>query len=125
MSDENNIENNPDDVRDKVRNLPTTPGVYLMKDDKGRVIYIGKAVDLKSRVSSYFTSAAAIDRRTADLVLEIKDVEFIETESEVDALLLEARLIKDVQPRFNSELKDDKTFPYLMITTREEFPASN
>jgi len=109
-------------LKDKVRSLPGAPGVYLMKDTKGRVIYIGKAVDLKSRVSSYFTRAAAVDRRTADLVLEIADVDVLETDSEVDALLLEARLIKDVQPRFNQELKDDKTFPYLQITTHEDYP---
>eukprot|EP00913_Durusdinium_trenchii_P008930 g8396.t1 len=99
-----------------------SPGVYLMKDSLARVIYVGKAVNLRSRVGSYFTQAAAIDRRTADLVTEIADIDFIETDSEVDALLLEARLIKDVQPKFNSELKDDKTFPYLEITTREDFP---
>ncbi|MEX0724955.1 MAG: excinuclease ABC subunit UvrC [Planctomycetaceae bacterium] len=107
---------------EKVRKFPTTSGVYLMKDKLGRVIYVGKAVNLRNRAGSYFTQAAAIDRRTADLVPEIHDVDFIPTESEVDALLLEARLIKDVQPRFNQELKDDKTFPYLQITTREDFP---
>lgn len=107
---------------EKVREFPTTPGVYLMKDDLGRVIYVGKAVNLRSRAGSYFTEAAAQDRRTADLVLEIRDIDYLETDSEVDALLLEARLIKDIQPRFNTELKDDKTFPYLQITTHEDFP---
>ncbi len=110
------------DLREKVRAFPSVPGVYLMKDAQGRVIYVGKAVDLKSRVGSYFTKAAQTDLRTADLVREIRDVEFITTESEVDALLLEARLIKDIQPRFNQELKDDKTFPYLQIHIREDFP---
>ena len=108
--------------RDKVREFPTSPGVYLMKDEQGRVIYIGKAVNLRSRAGSYFTEAAALDRRTADLVNEIADIEYLETDSEVDALLLEARLIKDIQPKYNSELKDDKTFPYLEITTHEDFP---
>nr|WP_298859851.1 excinuclease ABC subunit UvrC [uncultured Gimesia sp.] len=108
--------------QEKVRTFPTTPGVYLMKDAQGRVIYIGKAVNLKSRASSYFTQAAAVDRRTAELVTEIADIDFLDTDTEVDALLLEARLIKDTRPRFNSELKDDKTFPYLEITTREDFP---
>lgn len=108
--------------RDKVREFPTTPGVYLMKDEQGRVIYIGKAVNLRSRAGSYFTEAAAHDRRTAELVNEIADIEYLETDSEVDALLLEARLIKDIQPKYNSELKDDKTFPYLEITTHEDFP---
>ena len=108
--------------RDKVRTFPTSAGVYLMKDSQGRVIYVGKAVNLRSRAGSYFTKAAEMERRTADLVLEIADIDFIETESEVDALLMEARLIKDIQPRFNALLKDDKTFPYLQITTREDFP---
>lgn len=108
--------------RDKVRQFPTTPGVYLMKDAEDRVIYVGKAVNLRSRASSYFLSAAAEERRTAELVREIADLDFISTESEVDALLLEARLIKDIQPRFNTELKDDKTFPYLEISMREDFP---
>ncbi|MCH7686268.1 MAG: excinuclease ABC subunit UvrC [Planctomycetes bacterium] len=112
----------PQEPREKARTLPTSPGVYLMKDALGRVIYIGKAVNLRSRVGSYFTHQAQIDRRTAELVPEIRDIDIIETDSEVDALLLEARLIKDTQPRFNQELKDDKTFPYLEITTREDFP---
>ena len=109
-------------LRETVRQLPTGPGVYLMKDEHARVIYIGKAVILRSRVGSYFTTAAAQEMRTAGLVPEIRDVEVIETESEVDALLLEARLIKDVQPKFNQELKDDKTFPYLEVFVREDFP---
>ncbi len=108
--------------REKVKTFPTTPGVYLMKDSEGRVIYVGKAVNLRNRASSYFTKAAEIDRRTADLVPEIADLDFIEAESEVDALLMEARLIKDIQPHFNALLKDDKTFPYLQITTHEDFP---
>jgi excinuclease ABC subunit C len=106
----------------KVRGFPTTPGVYLMKDAAGRVIYIGKAKNLRARASSYFLKAAAEDRRTAELVREICDVDFLEAASEVDALLLESRLVKDVQPRFNSDLKDDKTFPYLQITTHEDYP---
>jgi excinuclease ABC subunit C len=112
----------PADPREKVRTFPTTSGVYLMKDAQGRVIYVGKAVNLRSRVVSYFSVTAASDRRTCDLVPEIADVEFLETDNEVDALLLEARLIKDIQPRFNQELKDDKTFPYLEIVTGEDFP---
>jgi excinuclease ABC subunit C len=102
--------------------LPAAPGVYLMKDSQDRVIYIGKAVNLRSRVASYFTQQALLDRRTADLVPEIKRVDHIACDSEVDALLLEARLVKDTQPKFNQELKDDKTFPYLQIRTGEDFP---
>jgi len=107
---------------ERVRSFPSTPGVYLMKDAQDRVIYVGKAVNLRSRAGSYFTKGAEVDRRTAELVREICDIDCIETESEVDALLMEARLIKDIQPRFNSQLKDDKTFPYLQISTREDFP---
>jgi excinuclease ABC subunit C len=110
------------DPREKVREFPTTPGVYLMKDARGRVIYVGKAVNLRSRAGSYFTKAAAVDRRTAELVREIRDIDFLPADSEVDALLLEARLVKDIRPRFNQELKDDKTFPYLEIFVREDFP---
>lgn len=113
---------NDTEARKKVREFPTTPGVYLMKDGRGRVLYVGKAVNLRSRAGSYFTKAAAIDRRTADLVREIRDIDFIASDSEVDALLLEARLVKDIQPPFNQELKDDKTFPYLELTLREDFP---
>lgn len=110
-------------ARDKVRQFPDAPGVYLLKDDRGRVIYVGKAKSLRHRAATYFTAAAAADRRTADLVRQIADVDFLPTDSEVDAVLAEARLIKDIQPKFNVELKDSKTFPYLMITTRDDFPG--
>lgn len=93
-----------------------------MKDHSGVVIYVGKAKNLRSRASSYFLKAAQEEQRTASWVNEICDIDFMECESEVDALLAESRLIKDVQPRHNKEQKDDKTFPYLMITTREDFP---
>ncbi len=107
---------------EKVKTFPTTPGVYLMKDSAGVVLYIGKAKNLRNRTSHYFTKAATEDSRTSDLVPLIADIDFIEAESEVDALLLEARLVKDVQPRFNVDLKDDKSFPYLQIRMREDFP---
>lgn len=106
----------------KVREFPQSPGVYLMKDSAGRVIYVGKATNLRSRAGSYFLKGAEEERRTADWVHEICDADFIECDSEVDALLAESRLIKDVQPKYNKELKDDKTFPYLMVTTHEDFP---
>jgi excinuclease ABC subunit C len=106
----------------KVRTFPQTPGVYLMKDAAGRVVYVGKAKNLRARAGSYFLQAAGLDRRTADLVREIADIEFLEAESEVDALLVESRLVKDIQPKYNQDLKDDKSFPYLEIYTREDFP---
>ena len=108
--------------RAQAKELPTTSGVYLMKDRQERVIYVGKAVNLRSRVLSYFSERAYIEPRTAELVPRIATIDYIETENEVEALLLEARLIKDIQPRFNSMQKDGKTFPYLEIHTREDFP---
>ena len=107
---------------DKVKEFPPGPGVYLMKDSQGRVVYVGKAKNLRNRASHYFTKAAAEDLRTADLVKVIADIDFLPADTEVDALLMEARLVKDIQPRFNVDLKDDKTFPYLQIRVREEYP---
>lgn len=108
--------------QEKVKEFPAAPGVYLMKDSLGRVLYVGKAKNLRNRTAHYFSKAAAEDIRTADLVKLIADIDWIETETEVDALLMEARLIKDIQPRFNVDLKDDKSFPYLQIRLREDFP---
>lgn len=107
---------------EKVREFPQSPGVYLMKDASGIVIYVGKAKNLRSRAGSYFLAAAAQEIRTAEWIHEIADIDFMLCNSEVDALLTENRLIKDIQPRHNKDLKDDKTFPYLMITTHEDFP---
>jgi excinuclease ABC subunit C len=107
---------------EKVREFPQSPGVYLMKDASGVVIYVGKAKNLRSRAGSYFLAAAAQEIRTAEWIHEIADIDFMLCNSEVDALLTESRLVKDIQPRHNKDLKDDKTFPYLMITTHEDFP---
>jgi len=111
-----------DSLAEKVKAFPASPGVYLMKDEQGRVLYVGKAKNLRNRAGHYFTKAATEDQRTADLVKLIADVDFVEAESEVDALLMEARLVKDIQPRFNVVLKDGKSFPYLQIRMREDFP---
>jgi excinuclease ABC subunit C len=107
---------------DKVKEFPSSPGVYLMKDAQGRVVYVGKAKNLRNRAGHYFTKAAAEEPRTADLVKVIADIDFLPADTEVDALLLEARLVKDLQPRFNVGLKDNKSFPYLQIRIREDFP---
>jgi excinuclease ABC subunit C len=106
----------------KVKEFPQKPGVYLMKDAVGRVIYVGKAKNLKSRASSYFQKSAEEEQRTAIWIKEIYDIDFMECDSEVDALLAESRLIKDIQPKHNEKLKDDKSFPYLMISRGEDFP---
>ena len=110
---------------EKVKQFPAGPGIYLMKDVQGRVIYIGKAKNLRSRASSYFHKTATDDRRICDWIGEVADVEFLAADSEVDALLMEARLVKDIQPKYNRDLKDDKSFPYLQITTGEDFPRVN
>ncbi len=108
---------------EKARALPKTPGVYLMKDEKGRVVYVGKSACLRDRVCSYFQPATKLDYKKAPLRGVVVDFEVLETESEVEALLAENRLIKDIQPRFNARLLDDKTYPYLMITTGDEYPG--
>ena len=110
---------------EKVKQFPTAPGIYLMKDAQGRVIYVGKAKNLRSRAGSYFHKTAADDKRICDWITEVADVEFLIADSEVDAMLMEARLIKDIQPQYNRDLKDDKSFPYLQITTGEDFPRVN
>ncbi len=109
-------------VAQKVKEFPASPGVYLFKDAAGVVIYVGKAKNLRTRAGSYFLKAAAEESRLSNWLHEIADADYLECESEVDALLVESRLIKDIQPRNNKDLKDDKSFPYLMITTGEDFP---
>ena len=89
------------------------------------MIYVGKAKNLRSRAASYFQKTAEDDKRIRDWIGEVTDADFLEADSEVDALLMEARLIKDIQPRHNADLKDDKSFPYLQITTGEDFPRVN
>jgi excinuclease ABC subunit C len=114
-------------IRARIAAFPKTPGVYLMKDRDGRVLYIGKAKDLRARTSSYFQPAAdLLNTRGPDIARMVESVEGIdvlECESEVDAIIKESRLIKDIQPPHNAMLKDDKTFPYIEITTREDFPG--
>ncbi|MBS3820328.1 MAG: GIY-YIG nuclease family protein [Planctomycetes bacterium] len=115
------------DLRHRIAELPHVPGVYLLKDAKGIVLYIGKAKDLRSRVSSYFQPGANLaSNRGPDIERMVRtlvtDIDVLECDSEVDALLRENRLIKDIQPRFNDRQKDGKTFPYLQITTDEQFP---
>lgn len=107
---------------EKARALPPVPGVYLMKDDRGRVVYVGKASRLPDRVSSYFVPSADLGFKKQPMLEVIADFDIVECEGEWEALLAENRLIKDIRPRFNVRLTDDKTFPYLAITMREDFP---
>jgi len=110
-------------INDKLSLLPPTPGVYLMKDALGEIIYIGKAVNLRNRVRGYFTGPAA-DNHLASSVLRsaAKDMEWIVTTTEVEALILEANLIRKHTPRYNVDLKDDKHYPYIRVTLSEPFP---
>jgi excinuclease ABC subunit C len=121
--DDNRLES----LRKRLSEFPKTPGVYLMKDAEGRVLYIGKAKDLRSRAGSYFQpSADLLNTRGPDIcrmVEKVAEVDYLECDTEVDALLKEARLIKDIQPPHNAQLKDGKTFPYIEITARDDFPG--
>ncbi len=108
-------------IEQKLADLPSTPGVYLMKDAAGQILYVGKAASLRSRVRSYFQSPDGLAPRTQALVSEIADLEVIRTATEPEAFLLEDALIKRHQPRFNVRLRDDKRYPYLRITS-EPFP---
>ncbi|MFM8818047.1 MAG: UvrB/UvrC motif-containing protein [Phycisphaerales bacterium] len=110
-------------LSEKARSLPDVPGVYLMKDAAGVVLYVGKAVRLPDRVSSYFVPSADLGARKQPMLDVVEDFEVLECEAEWEALLLESRLVKDLKPRFNELLKDDKTFPYLAVTVREQFPG--
>ena len=114
-------------IRKAIKDFPARPGLYFMKDSKGTVLYIGKAKNLRSRVTSYFQSGANIvssrGPRIAEMLAKVKEVDYLETKDEVDAVLQEARLIKDIRPLYNADLTDDKTFPYLEITIRDEYPA--
>ena len=107
----------------KARGLPRVAGVYLMKDAAGVVLYVGKATVLPNRVSTYFQSSTDLGPRKSPMLRLIEDFDVIECEGEWEALLLEARLVKDIRPRFNERLVDDKTFPYLAITVKDEFPG--
>jgi excinuclease ABC subunit C len=109
-------------LEEKLRNLPLSPGVYIHKDEAGKIIYIGKAKNLRNRVRSYFQSGRGHDRKTRELVRRIRDLEFIVTDTEVEALVLESNLIKKHKPRYNVALKDDKQYPHLKLTINEPFP---
>jgi excinuclease ABC subunit C len=109
-------------VTAKLRELPEEPGVYQMKDKRGKIIYVGKALNLKNRVTTYFQAGAENDRRIRYLVRKIEDVDWIVVPTELDALMLESSLIRQFKPYYNTSLKDDKSYPYIKITTNEAYP---
>jgi excinuclease ABC subunit C len=108
-------------IDDKLNTLPTKPGIYQFLDPKGQILYVGKANNLRSRVKSYFQKSRNLDPRLMIMVKKVSDLEFIITDSDVEALILEANLIREHKPRYNINLKDDKSFPYIRITA-ENFP---
>lgn len=110
------------DIQQELTKLPDKPGVYIMKDKNGSVIYVGKAKSLKNRVRQYFQDSAVHSPKVEAMVAKIAEFEYIVTDTEIEALILECNLIKDIKPRYNVLLKDDKTYPYIQITTNEEYP---
>ena len=106
---------------EKLKSLPTSPGVYLHKNKNGKIIYIGKAKNLRNRVRSYFQHSRHVDAKTKAMISKIDDFDFIVVDSEAEALILEDTLVKKHKPRYNILLKDDKSYPYIRVTN-EEFP---
>ncbi len=109
-------------LKARTKELPDRPGVYLHKNAEGEVIYVGKARNLKNRVSSYIVGKGLRDIKTSSLIAEIDSIDFVTTNNELEAILLENSLIKTHQPRYNILLRDDKTYPYLKVTLSEDFP---
>jgi excinuclease ABC subunit C len=111
----------PDKLEVLLANLPTKPGCYLMKDSNGKVIYVGKAINLRNRVRSYFHKDSQQHPRTSQMVRRIQDIEWIVVGSELEALILEMTLIKKHQPHYNVRLKDDKRYPYIKVHWADPF----
>ncbi len=111
-----------DRVKGQLKALPAKPGVYLFRDDRGEVLYVGKAKSLRSRVRSYFQRTGDGRAQIRQLPSRVADVEVIVTGSEVEALHLEQNLVKRHRPPFNVRLRDDKSFPYIAVTVEDEFP---
>ena len=109
-------------LENRLKEIPSEPGIYLMRDHKGDILYIGKSKKLRSRVRSYFRDSQALSPRIATMVQQVADIEFIVTDTEAESLALEANLIKQHQPYFNVLLKDDKRYPYVCITWSEDYP---
>ncbi len=110
------------DIKSKINKLPETSGVYFFKDKKGTVIYVGKANSLKNRVSSYFSNSSQQSPKINKMIKEIANVEYILTSSEIEALILESKMIKSNSPYYNTQSKDDKSYPYIKITLERDFP---
>lgn len=110
------------DIKEELKKLPQKPGVYLMKDERDQIIYVGKAVVLKNRVRQYFQNSANHSTKIKNMVAQIQSFEYIVTDSELEALILECNLIKKHRPKYNTMLKDDKMYPYIKVTVQEDYP---
>jgi len=110
------------DIKEQLKTVPDHPGIYIMKDAGGHILYIGKSKSLKKRVSSYFQNFSRHPLRIQTMVANVREFEYILTDTEMEALILEANLIKRHKPRFNVLLKDDKAYPYIKVTVQEDFP---
>jgi excinuclease ABC subunit C len=110
------------DIATKMKRAPSSPGVYLMKDQKGKIIYVGKAKNLKNRLKSYFQMSTSLDARKTKMVKEVRDFDYVVTKNELEALVLEANFIKKTRPRYNIILRDDKNYPYIKLTVNERWP---
>ena len=116
------MENNNFDIQEELKKLPGRPGVYIMHDEKDNIIYVGKAISLKNRVRQYFQSSRNKGVKIEQMVTHIRRFEYIVTDSELEALVLECNLIKEHRPKYNTMLMDDKTYPFIKVTTNEPFP---
>lgn len=110
------------DIKNKLQQVPSSPGIYIMKGLKNRVIYVGKAKNLRNRLKSYFQNSSSLDIRKSKMTKEIKEFDYVVTKNELEALVLEANFIKRAKPRYNIILRDDKNYPYLKLTVNEEWP---
>ena len=109
-------------IKDIIENIPKLPGIYIMKDSRSEILYIGKAKVLRNRVRSYFQNSRGLHPRTRMFIRKVDDIKFLTTKTEAEALILESNFIKKHQPKYNVLLKDDKHYPYLRLTTQEKFP---
>ncbi len=109
-------------IEEELKKLPASPGVYIMHDEKDEIIYVGKAISLKNRVRQYFQASRKRTQKIEKMVSLVNRFEYIVTDSELEALILECNLIKEHKPKYNTMLKDDKAYPYIKVTVNEAYP---
>ncbi|MDZ7859963.1 MAG: excinuclease ABC subunit UvrC [Candidatus Krumholzibacteriota bacterium] len=109
-------------LKENIKKIPKYPGIYIMKGKGGKIIYVGKAKNLNNRVRDYFSKSAVVDSKTASLMKKLRDIDYVTTDSEIEALVLECNFIKEYRPLYNIKLKDDKKYPYIKLTMTDTFP---